>query len=213
MVPPIFQCENDHSICFSCRSQIQKCPNCKGSFNETENFSLPQIMNKLKHCNFFTKPTCIHKKFSCPLKGYVACEELINCADVLEHIKAKHYEHLVSFGNITYPFRGDIIEHSAILRYDNKLFQMHFAYKNQIFYWHVQLIADVGEECEKYRFEVDIQDNTLSNCKFYLKGKCGQLTSKAQLQNLATFTFLNYKQIYNLINTHLTFDIRIVKCQ
>lgn len=87
---------------------------------------------------------------------------------------------------------------------------MHFAYEDRTFYWHVQLIGP-AEQSEKYNFEIDIQDNCGANCRFYFKEKCGRLTTKEDFLKLDNPIFLQYEQINYLINSQLTFEVRVVE--
>jgi len=43
MESPIKMCENGHTICDSCGSQVSKCPSCRGTFTKARNFTLGRI--------------------------------------------------------------------------------------------------------------------------------------------------------------------------
>lgn len=225
MFPPIFQCETGHSICSNCLPNITECPTCKSTFKKTQNFALAQLINhinypcKYEKCKFSTKAmkikaheaSCIHSTFTCPLKSYVGCEAKVTHSEIYNHIRNNHYENLMDTDGLSYPFEEEEdFDDSVILRHGQKLFQMHFAYEDRTFYWYVQLIGP-AEQVHKYKFDVDIQDNSGANCRYYFKGKCGALTAKEDLEKLETSAFLEYDQIRSLIHSQLTFEIRILE--
>lgn len=112
---------------------------------------------------------------------------------------------------LTYPFdEEEDFEDSVILRYGKKLFQMHFAYEDRTLYWYVQLIGP-AEEHDKYLFEVDVQDNTGGNRRIYFKERCSVLTSKDALKDLETSAHLEYDQVRRLVNSQLTFEVRVLE--
>lgn len=225
MLPPIYQCQTGHSICFNCLPHVKECPTCKSPSIKTQNFALEQIINLINYpckfdgCQFATKAslikvheeTCIHGTFKCPLDGYVECNAQITHGEMYNHIKNKHYENLLDNEGITYPFdKEEEFEDSIILRYGKKLFQMHFSYEDQNLYWTVQLIGP-AEESSKYMYEVDIQDNTGGNRRIYFRERCGALTAKKDFETLDINSFLQYDQVSSLINSQLTFEIRVVE--
>lgn len=87
---------------------------------------------------------------------------------------------------------------------------MHFAYEDRTFYWYVQLIGP-ADQSDKYRFEIDIQDNNGGNCRLYFREKCGMLTEKEKLTEINCHAFLHYDQVKYLVSSQVTFEIRVLE--
>lgn len=53
-LPPIFLCNNGHSICNSCKEKLTNCGLCHAKFSETRNYFQENIVNASKFkCRYF----------------------------------------------------------------------------------------------------------------------------------------------------------------
>ncbi|XP_072395360.1 uncharacterized protein [Diabrotica undecimpunctata] len=231
MVPPIHQCITGHSICLKCKEIVKECPTCKQGFGNTQNYALVQIMQHLnypcknKKCKFLGKytdikqheATCIYSPFSCPLNEHLDCDEKIPFDQLYEHIANNHSENLLQMDIVAIPFFwktelvlfDDILEESFIIKFRKKLFRLYFLYKDNIFYFTVQLIGP-SEDSSKYQFEIDILDNACGRHRAYMTNCCGPMSSfDAAFDNEKAVIKFTGDQITRLIKSELCFRVRI----
>jgi len=110
--PPVYRCQNGHTVCKSCKPRIQNCPVCRVSLLYIGNESLPRnrcmisekIMGFLpKQCKFYRngcrdkfkqdqleahERICSMKTISC---AFLPCLMEISSNDILEHLKTHNY--------------------------------------------------------------------------------------------------------------------------
>nr|XP_023014553.1 uncharacterized protein LOC111504271 [Leptinotarsa decemlineata]XP_023014554.1 uncharacterized protein LOC111504271 [Leptinotarsa decemlineata] len=227
MVPPIHQCVTGHSICMKCKEKVKECPTCKKEFGNTQNYALAQIIShitypcKYERCSYKAKAknikvheaTCSFGPFKCPLQEYVGCESLIIFDEMYDHILNNHYENLLEMETVSYPFNHDDEnedEDCYIVRYGTKLFKLHYMFNGDNLFWAMQLIGP-PEESSKYKFELDVADNTGNNGRAYFKAPCGPLTERcdAFLED-SPHIFWAYDQIKQLIGSELCYRVRIM---
>ncbi|KAJ8957911.1 hypothetical protein NQ318_001908 [Aromia moschata] len=48
MLGPIYNCLTGHTICVSCKPQLEKCPSCQAEFSDSRNFSLESLMENVE---------------------------------------------------------------------------------------------------------------------------------------------------------------------
>jgi len=111
---PVYQCENGHCVCSSCKTNLAQCPTCRKALGcENRNRIFEELLMSMTHvckfanhgCTFSENiaPLAIHEQdcqyrvVSCP---YFGCKLLVSMAKLLEHIKTDHKE-------------KDFVKHSA----------------------------------------------------------------------------------------------------
>ena len=58
---PIYQCENGHIICTSCRQQLTDCPSCRVKLGRTRSLVTEQLLDQCSRCCEFEKYGCKSK--------------------------------------------------------------------------------------------------------------------------------------------------------
>jgi len=91
--PPIWMCENGHSICSKCKQKLKTCPSCRRPFLPTRNLALESLSEMFVSKNTISKSSeSTAKKYKCPFST-ISKEE---CAwvgflhDMKGHIKNRH---------------------------------------------------------------------------------------------------------------------------
>ncbi|KAJ3654572.1 hypothetical protein Zmor_013750 [Zophobas morio] len=231
MFPPIFQCGGGHSICSNCKNRISECPLCKQEIRDTHNFPLEEMAQLLHYrckfedfgCNFRAKPEemkqhqrfCLFGPHQCPLKDYEDCSWAHAAKEIYPHIVSNHYENLLEVDYVVV-FMGDKYftqeeDLCYIKKFSDALFKLHYRFSKNGFYWAMQLIGP-PDEARKYRFEIDVLDNTNSNQKIFLRNFCAPLTDKDETFNEdSPHVFLKLEQIQPLLTDQLNYFIRIIK--
>lgn len=231
MVPPIMLCQGGHSICSGCfercLEQNIKCSYCQQDFTKNQNFALQNLVStldypcKYEQCTFSSKATdikahelhCIYGTFKCPLNDYVECYFQSHLADMYTHILQRHHENLLEIESVTIPFdptKRD--EDCFIIKYFAQLFKLHYLYNNddELFYWTLQVIGPPNIS-KKFKYSIDVHDNSGNNLRIYVKGQCTSLLAKS-----ATFSetncciILGLLQIKALITDVLSYSIKIL---
>ncbi|KAJ8955778.1 hypothetical protein NQ314_006845 [Rhamnusium bicolor] len=230
MIPPIHQCITGHSICFHCKTKVAQCPTCRKEFQNTQNFALAQIIYHLtypcKHskCRFTAKAryirqheeSCVYGPFKCPLQEYENCNVQLIFSDVLDHVMNTHYEHVLEMDTVTLPFDNaneddDEDKDCYILKYSFKLFKLHFLYRYHTFYWAMQLIGP-ADESTKYKFEIDIIDNSGKNHRAYFRTSCSPLSDDADaFSDGKSYIYLHLDQIRTMFTNDLCYRVRILQ--
>ena len=231
MIPPIFQCDGGHSICSNCKSQIKECPTCKEEIDDTHNFALEKMAQLIHYrckfnelgCNYRAKPDemkqhqtfCLFGPHQCPLKDYENCKWAHAAKEIYPHIVSKHHENLLEIDHVQVFMGDDYLTQEEDLCYIKKfsdaLFKLHYRFSQNCFYWSMQLIGP-PDEARKYRFEIDVLDNTNSNQKIFLRNFCAPLTDKNETFNEdSPHVFLKLEQIQPLLTDQLNYFIRIIK--
>lgn len=228
MLPPIYQCLTGHSLCLTCKTSVESCPTCREEFKNTQNFTLAQVINHLtypcknKRCKFTTKAkdirkheaTCIFGPVKCPLEEYEDCYEEIIFSDIYDHIMNCHSENLLEIETVYVPFelgQDQDDEDCYILKHGFRLFKLHYKYQEREFFWAMQLIGP-AEESGKYKFEIDILDNSGRNQRVYFKSICSPLSNKNDAFNEDKYyIYIHYSQIQSMITQDFTYRVRILQ--
>ncbi|XP_023312905.1 E3 ubiquitin-protein ligase sina-like [Anoplophora glabripennis] len=237
LLPPVQQCITGHSICSNCKMTQSVCPTCTKDFKDTVNITLGKLIDHLVYpcknegCNFTCKAKdisehyskCIYGKFKCPLHDYENCSEEIYYTGLYDHILTNHYENLLEMDTVSVPFKiyheenetepGDddknLNEDCFILRYDFRLFKLHYKYENGMFQWEMQLIGSTNED-KKYDFEVDVVDNR-RNQRIFFKRECSTLSSKTEaFAEDRSFIYIDIDQVHSMIDEELIYSVRIL---
>lgn len=101
LCPPVFQCQNGHSICYKCHSHMPTCPECRSDMAQScRNYTIEKILESIQvKCRF---PSCevvttlaarAGHQANCPFNPYVECL-VQTCNMVVEdlpaHMKSHH---------------------------------------------------------------------------------------------------------------------------
>ncbi|RZC38978.1 Sina, MreB Mbl, and/or zf-C3HC4 2 domain containing protein, partial [Asbolus verrucosus] len=231
ITPPIYQCVTGHSICADCKRQISKCPTCKAEIKNTQNFTLEKMAYLLMYpcrfaeygCDFTAKPMEIrkHEKYCicgphfCPLKDYENCYWKDSGKQISSHVMSSHYNYVLEINTINV-FIGDHYLSSEdwrcyIVKFSSLLFKLHYHYKEDSFCWAMQLIG-LPEESSKYKFEIDVVDNTKNNQRLLYRNFCSPLNEREHtFKELSNFVSIRLHQIKSFLNNNFTYRIRIVE--
>lgn len=231
MVPPIYQCETGHSVCGTCKSNVNECPSCKQFIRETRNFHLERITNRIKYyckyrdygCPFITSAKdikqheieCKHGPFRCPLYDHIACNWKGKFADIMPHIRHSHDDNVLEMEKISVPYEESDFEHADedcfILQTAGELFKLMYKYENRCFYWAVQLIGPFNE-ARKFFFMLDIIDNKNLNQRFFMKRYCTPLTPKCDaFVEKENYVKIPLDLIECMIDNSLTYRVHITQ--
>lgn len=230
MVPPIYQCETGHSLCYKCKPMILECSFCKLPVKETRNYGLERITSRLKYnckyrqfnCAFVSSASDIKQhevlcKFGpheCPFHDYHSCtwKGLIN--DIMEHARSSHTDNILETDTVNVLFDDADCnvtdEDCFILKARNELFKLLYKYEQQHFFWSVQLIGP-PEESKMFMFMLDIVDGTNNNQRLILKRRVSPLMSDANaFQSESLFIKLPLDVVKPMIDGELEYRIHIV---
>lgn len=235
MLPPIRQCITGHSICSKCKESQSVCPTCTKDFKDTVNITLGKLIEHLTYpcknegCKFTCKAkdiemhqaNCPHSKFKCPLHDYENCNQEIPYVKLYDHILDSHYENLLEMDTISIPFKHydedeseaeedeNIAEDCFILRYDFRLFKLHYRYEGGMFLWEMQLIGTIVKD-EKYEFEIDVKNN-ITKQRVCFRRECTTLSDKDEaFAGHRSFINIELNQIYDMIDEEFTYSVRIL---
>lgn len=224
MLPPIYQCETGHCVCYDCIKGIKTCPTCRGKFNSTQNFALAQVITYMiypcchENCNFSTRArdirkheaTCPYRPRICPLEDIDFCNVQPISSEMYEHLLQKHADLLLTKNEISFSLDdADDELLSYLIPYNNKLFllsQTTECLDELVVTWNVEFL-NFDSEIKNYKFEIDIEDNSGNNRRIYLKGNCTLHTENNPVYE--TNVYLNEAQLRSYNNNEELFIYRI----
>ncbi|KAF7278238.1 hypothetical protein GWI33_008595 [Rhynchophorus ferrugineus] len=197
LVPPILQCRTGHSICSSCKSELNQCPTCKSEFIDTRNFLVENLVASMNYsckydeCPYQGKPTsikahqesCIFGPFKCPLKEYQSCNEIFAFKDLYRHVMDRHYEYLLEIDTLC-----------CLYEYNEKIFK-----------FSVHLIGN-PEDNLTYKYDIDF-NNAKTNNRLYIKQNCD--TTNSQPFQYDGAIVLTYRQLSDFVNHEICFRTRV----
>ena len=112
---PIYQCENGHIICKSCRQSIETCPQCCKPLAYNRSLVAESFLEAFsKPCPFVKhgcdakilpdheeghKKTCAYREVHCPIK---VCGKRVSIHNVISHLQSEHNKKVSSSGLIRY---------------------------------------------------------------------------------------------------------------
>lgn len=110
MKPPIFQCQNGHSICSECKPGLLKCPTCRGALIDTRNLLAEELAYKVIYpCKNTVRGCCEKVSLEDMKKHEIACpHRMYEClvakdngctwtgcrSDILRHMEEKHGKYI-----------------------------------------------------------------------------------------------------------------------
>ena len=103
---PIYQCESGHLHCKKCHPGLRQCPICRGQIGNTRSLMTEKLIAKLTtKCSFTEQGCCEDEKLpeemllherACNFRLvkclFIACDEKVPVADLLDHSKLKHVD-------------------------------------------------------------------------------------------------------------------------
>ncbi|KAJ8943300.1 hypothetical protein NQ318_004741 [Aromia moschata] len=223
MLPPIHQCVNGHSLCSVCKGKITLCPLCKCEIQETKNFVLEKMTLYLVYPCKYYKSGCEHSgksteirsheencefgPVSCPLKGIENCQWMSNISGLLSHVEKEHSASMLKSVRIDIRFdETSDIQQTFLLKFSEKVFMLCFKYSDKKFRWAMQLMGTAAE-CEKYRFEIDIIDNSMKKRRCYMRGVCVPFKENIEgLTDPCNYLMMTLEQIKPLITVTFSYQ-------
>ncbi|PSN45752.1 hypothetical protein C0J52_13792 [Blattella germanica] len=110
MRPPIFQCQNGHSICNKCKPGLTKCPTCRGALITTRNLLAEQLAYKVvyfcpnKDRGCFEnvsledmkkhETSCPYRMYECLVGKDSGCAWVGRRSEILRHMEEKHSKYI-----------------------------------------------------------------------------------------------------------------------
>ncbi|CAH0556727.1 unnamed protein product [Brassicogethes aeneus] len=167
--PPIYLCNNGHSICILCHDEVQQCPTCQSQWIKARNYLIEGLTTKFRYpCRYnklgckeydieseITKheQLCSMQTYKCPME----CPETGTYEFILKHLKKVH-------GNKQITNEPKSTLNSALLIYwtifDSKIFKITY-YRNTSnkynFNWNAELVC--SKDLCSYFYEVSIEYN------------------------------------------------------
>lgn len=226
MRPEIYQCANGHSICSRCKFTVQLCPLCRSNDMDIRNYSLEKITPFLKYpckfyksgCNYVSKSseimkheeTCEFGPCECPLKKAGKCQMKIDKSKIFDHIERNHSSFILKSSRVTSPFNvNETRESFYLIKYSATSFLVRYKYENGKFYWTVQMMGST-EECKKFKFDIDVIDNSKNKLRCYLKGFCVSMQENINFDDPRKYIMLTYEQLQPLIVNTVDYNIHII---
>ncbi|XP_018564747.1 uncharacterized protein LOC108906081 [Anoplophora glabripennis] len=221
----IYQCTGGHSICNECKPVVKNCPLCRKDVLDTRNYALEKLIPFLTYPCKFHKDGCTYTSkckeiknheencnfgpFECPLKEN--CQVKIDRSRIVDHFERYHRHLILKSNRITSPFDvAEMRECLYLMKFLNNIFLVQYKYTNRQFYWTVQLIG-TAEDCKKFKFDIDVIDNSKRKLRCYMKGFCVPIQEKIDFENPLKYIMLTYEQLQPMITTTLDYNIHIVK--
>lgn len=110
MKPPIFQCQNGHSVCSNCKPGLSICPTCRGVLTDTRNLLAEQLACKVIYpCHNITRGCyekvpledlkkhesfCPYRLYECLVAKENGCTWGGCRSDILHHTEEKHDKYI-----------------------------------------------------------------------------------------------------------------------
>jgi hypothetical protein len=172
MTPPIFLCENGHSICSHCRPQLPLCPTCRRHFlSNARNVGLESIAVELDYpcrnsgCDEVLpleeitqhQAVCPHRPFECPLVHGSHCAWKGPHSLIKKHVMESHVRY-VREGSQSVSILNDVSStpgYSMVIFAFGQVFLQKCRMQDCQFYSAVQYIGP-KENASKYRFEFEL---------------------------------------------------------
>lgn len=172
MAPPIFLCENGHSICDQCRPQLPVCPTCRKPFlPNTRNVALESIAHGLDYpcrnegCSEIFplelvaqhQAVCPRRPFECPLVQGSHCTWKGPLSLIKTHVMDSHGRY-VRVGAESTSVLNDVSNtpgYSLVIFAFDEVFLQKSRLQDCKFYSAVHYIGPI-ENARKYRFEFEL---------------------------------------------------------
>ncbi|CAH0553987.1 unnamed protein product [Brassicogethes aeneus] len=168
MRAPIYLCSNGHSVCFSCKEELEQCPTCKGWWANIRNYFMENFTKNIKYPCKYKKSGCNEiviesqlgkheakypsRIYQCPMD----CFETGNFEFILKHLKTNHKD-MEFTTEIEDTFGSE--ETLKWMVFDSKLFRISY-FGSDYCYWAVELVCS-NENPNLYTFEVKILNHPL----------------------------------------------------
>ena len=111
---PIYQCENGHIICKSCRKQLETCPQCRTPLGNSRSLAAESCLDALiEPCTFAKhgcdakllphnqedhKKNCDYRLVPCPVKK---CQQTVSFCNVMNHLQSYHGKYVQISGKFS----------------------------------------------------------------------------------------------------------------
>ncbi|KDR14083.1 E3 ubiquitin-protein ligase sina-like isoform X2 [Zootermopsis nevadensis] len=172
MAPPIFLCENGHSICDQCRPQLSECPTCRRPFlPNTRNVALESIASRVQYpCRnegcFEIRPlelvaqhqsACPRRPFPCPMAQGSHCTWKGPLSLIKKHVMDSHGRY-VRIGAESTSVLNDVSDtpgYSLVIFAFDQVFLQKSRMQDSKFYSAVQYIGP-KEHASGYRYEFQL---------------------------------------------------------
>lgn len=172
MAPPIFLCENGHSICEQCRPQLPACPACRRPFlPNTRNIALESIAEEIdfpcrnegcfEMCRLETiaqhQAECPRRPFECPLAQGAHCTWKGPLILIQKHVMDAHRRYLRIGAESTSVLNGvsNTPGYSLVIFAFEHVFLQKSRLQGSKFYSALQYIGP-KENATKFRYEFEL---------------------------------------------------------
>jgi len=170
MTPPIILCHYGHSICNSCRSELEICPKCRQPFLQARNYALEDLCYKLKYpCKFQEEgcegtfsgkyikehqTVCHHGTHPCLLNRVpnMECDWSGPFTEFIKHFESQHEDYVCREASFPSPERDTSI---SILLVHNEIFLYYKCFRDGKCFCAVYLFG-TSAEASVFKFKVKL---------------------------------------------------------
>ncbi|PSN32403.1 E3 ubiquitin-protein ligase Siah1 [Blattella germanica] len=183
MIPPIYQCQNQHLLCSICAPTQKVCPICREKMKMTRNICMEKVSEYVAYpcngCNEFfqLKEKVMHKRHCCQVATYNCfllkfdgniCDWVGNSEVFEEHIDSEHKECIITLEDGHFCF-DSAVDYDFIIFHDQKLFlvrvvkdtlrvsvDIRSSEKVHTYFFHIMLIT--CKQQDTYLYDVEVHE-------------------------------------------------------
>ncbi|KAF5286681.1 hypothetical protein FQA39_LY16164 [Lamprigera yunnana] len=189
MSTPIFICPTGHSICNTCTTNLQHCPLCRQTMQNTRNFTLENLAETLTFLCCYKEQGCnvnlipqhlkiheLHCTFAygrCPLKLIISCPDN-DIIDIIGHLRQKHPTYIVE-ANQRYSrdITGEKTTSYWVTIYQNEIFIICCKHSNTTAPIKFNVLhVSTNKNQSKYKFEIYFCDQTGNRLLLVISDVC-----------------------------------------
>ncbi|GFG38194.1 hypothetical protein Cfor_03799 [Coptotermes formosanus] len=234
IVPPIYQCDNQHLLCSSCQNNQTRCPVCRVKLKGHRNLCMEKVSEyvlypcknegsgckaKLHLCEKQAHEwtCCVNNQYQC--FGTVAEEDDSHCdwtgsrEEIDDHIRETHRHLINNSADGTFNLSVSALVDYKYILFDNNLFcilihtdPLRSSCIQKVFttFFHILSVTCGGENCYAYSVKIEGQDDTF-------EGFVGRMiTSDSNIKAMAS----RNECLHFMGNEHtFSFEGNIVKLQ